>query len=35
MKKSLIAVVILIFSVSAVAQEMNNRFKVITYNIWN
>jgi len=35
MKKSLIAVAIFIFSVSALAQEKNNQFKVITYNIWN
>ena len=35
MKNSLIAVVILIFSVSAVAQEADGYFKVITYNIWN
>ncbi len=35
MKKSLIAIVILIFSLSAYAQEANGSFKVITYNIWN
>ena len=35
MKKSLLAVVVLIFSVSAIAQEKNDQFKVITYNIWN
>ncbi len=35
MRKSLIAVAIFIFSVSALAQEKNNQFKVITYNIWN
>jgi exodeoxyribonuclease-3 len=33
--KSLIAVVLLIFSVSAHAQEADDNFKVITYNIWN
>ena len=35
MRKSLIAVAIFIFSVSALAQEKNTQFKVITYNIWN
>jgi len=35
MKISLIAVIVLIFSVSAFAQEKKNQFKVITYNIWN
>jgi len=35
MRKSLIVVVILIISVSALAQEKNIQFKVITYNIWN
>jgi len=35
LKKSLIGVFILIFSVSAIAQEKNNQFRVITYNIWN
>ncbi len=35
LKKSLIAVFILVFSVSAIAQEKNTQFKVITYNIWN
>jgi len=35
MKISLIAVIVLIFSVSAISQEKKNQFKVITYNIWN
>ncbi len=35
MKKYLFMVVFLFFWVSATAQEANNNFKVITYNIWN
>ena len=33
--KSLITIVLLIFAVSAHAQESDGSFKVITYNIWN
>jgi endonuclease/exonuclease/phosphatase family metal-dependent hydrolase len=35
LKKCSIAVFILVFSASAIAQENAGQFKVITYNIWN